>query len=666
MRITRGALALTTALVLAAPAFAQSTDGWTRPAGKDWPTHSGDWSNTRHTALKQINLQNVKQLGAAWVQDFASETSRSTPIVSGGKMFVTAGTHVYALDPKTGAKLWTAEPSAPPSGMYKGVAVGEGLVYVGLSNARIAAFSQADGKFQWEAVVGDNPPLKGQAVPAGPVYVDGLIISGLANGDYGLNGRILAFDAKTGKQKWRFNVIPGPGEKGHETWPTEGQYAKVWERGGGGVWTMGAADPKLGLVYFGIGNPIPQWGGEERAGDNLYSGSVVALDIRTGKLRWHYQLVHHDIWEQDVTAPVILYDAKVGGRTRAGLGVMRADGYLFLLDRATGKPLLPAEERPVPQNAKLHTSPTQPYPVGADQIGPACMPAELNPVGYRSLCGFDPVDIDMVNTIYPLIRVRAAPLAYNPDTGLFYATAAIAGRHIRRFEDSRFFAGDNVAGKKTYGMLAAVDGRTGKIAWQKKMPYRIENGSGFSSTAGGLLFHGEPDGNLQVYNAATGDLLWQFQTGAGVGGSVSFYELDGAQHATVFAGNSLWSFKLGGTVAQRPAPPPPPTETPWVGRVQDTDKIATAGTVLDYGLEKQREAFDEFAILPARSRVKAGSKVTFTNQGKEMHSLMAADGSWSTGPIAPGAQVSLTFDKPGTVVFLCKEHPWSQGQMTVQ
>jgi alcohol dehydrogenase (cytochrome c) len=642
-----------------------AADDLSRPAAKDWPAVGGGWDNSRYSTLKQIDVGNVKTLGGAWVHQFDGEQSRASPVVADGLLFINAGAHVYAFNPATGDVVWTAKPEAAASGMYKGVAVGGGLVYVGLSNGHIVALQEKTGELAWTGSVGDDPPLKGQAIPAGPTYVNGLVISGLANGDYGLAGRIVALDAKTGKQVWRFDTIPTPGEKFHDTWPQDNE---EWKKGGGGVWMNAAIDPALGLAYLGVGNPVPQWGGELRGGDNLYTDSVVALDLKTGKPRWHYQVVHHDIWEQDLGTPMILYDATVGGKPRKAVAAMRTDGYLFLLDRTTGKPIFPVEERPVPQDPRLKTAPTQPFPKGADQLGPPCEPKENIPAGFKAMCEFEPINFDTPNAIYPILTTRSSPMAYSPQTGLFYAAGSPGWPlWIKRYEDPKFFIALNaVAGLKTSGILAAIDSRTDKIVWERKMPYELQNGSGFSVTAGGLAFHGEPDGNLQAYDAKTGDLLWQFQTGANAGGPVAVYEVNGEEYVALAAQGSLWAFKLGGTVQPLPAPTPPKTETTISGRIFQTDQVNFGGEISDTGLEFVRKTIDEHAVLPLRIKVKAGTKVTWTNQGKAPHDATAMDGSWTTGDIAPGAAGSVAFDKPGTFDYTSKSEPWVHGQIVVE
>ena len=534
MRVAKFSVGLVGALGLSVLTVAGCSDqgagDWRKAAGREWPMIEGDWGNTRYSTLEKINAANVKTLGGAWVHKFEGETTRATPVVARGLMFITAGPNVYALNPKTGETVWTYKPSIPPTGLYKGVSLGEGMVFVGLSDATVIALKEKTGELVWSQMIGDPGAEEssqkaqsptGQFISTAPAYANGIVMAAMVNGDYGVRGRVVGLDAKTGKQVWRFNATPGPGEFGHDTWPADND---EWLRGGGGIWTTPAVDPDLGLVYFGVGNPVPQWGGEARAGDNLFTDSVVAVDLKTGKYRWHFQVVHHDIWESDIGTPLVFYDATVDGKPRKAIGAMRTDGYLFLLDRETGKPVFPVEERPVPQNARVKTAPTQPFPVGADQVGPNCVVPENIPAGFKALCHYDPVDYDTPNAFYPINTTRAARLAYSPKTQYFYLAGSPAWPFwIRRFEDPKFFSasGTNVPGIKTSGLIAAIDSRTNKIAWQKPMPYPIQNGSGMMATAGGLLFHGEPDGQFQSYDAKTGDKLWEFQTGANAAGAAA-------------------------------------------------------------------------------------------------------------------------------------------------
>jgi alcohol dehydrogenase (cytochrome c) len=661
---------------LAVPmAFAASAQaaGLDSPAGSEWPAVGGDWANSRYSTLSQIDAGNVGRLGGAWVHRFDGEHSRATPVVTAGRMFVTAGTHVYALDPRTGDTLWTATPDTPPFGLFKGVAAGDGKIFIGLMEGGMVALDQKTGAKVWQQTIVDQAAPGGQGgqwVSGSPAYAEGLVIAGLAGARAPIDrndGRVVALDAATGAVKWVFHVVPGPGEAGHETWP---QDSDVWKRGGGAVWMTPAVDPALGLVYVGTGNPIPELGGEARPGDNLYTASVVALDLATGRLRWVYQTTHHDIYEQDLGTPMVLYDAEIGGKPRKAIAALRTDGYLFLLDRATGKPLLPVEERPVPQDAGQATAPTQPFPVGADQIGPNCVPKDAVPAGFVAGCYFDVIETGRPNLITPVATTRSSPMAYSPGTGFFYAAGSSAPLWLQRWDDPYVFSGDGaggVPGVKSHGIVAAIDSRTDKIVWQKTVPYRIENGSGLTATAGGLVFHGEPDGYLQAIDAATGDLLWQFQTGADESGPVVSYAIDGQQYVAALASDRLWAFRLGGILPPDPAPPLPPTETSFRGKIEATDEIHMSADLTDgRAIVKVLHFTNEYAFKPQRAKVKAGTTVTWINDGKLAHNAGARDGSWSTGEIAPGAKSTIRFDTPGTYTYVCKDHPWSYGQLVVE
>jgi quinohemoprotein ethanol dehydrogenase len=675
--ILAGALIL--GLLPAGMATAADIDG-RQPAGRDWPMPEGDWGNRRFSSLTQINTTNVKSLGGTWTRKFENETSRSRPVVRDGLMFVTASAHVYAINPKTGDTVWSYTPPVPASFLLKGVAVGEGKVFIGLSDSRVVAVDEKTGKQVWEGMVADPQPPRedlakrfaavvgapptGQYVSAAPTYAKGLVIATLANGDYGIRGRVAAFDAKTGKRVWKFDTVPAPGEFGHDTWPKDND---SWTKGGGGVWMTPTIDPDLGLVYFGTGNPVPYYGGEPRPGNNLFTDSLVALDLKTGKYRWHFQAVHHDLWEFDLATPISLYDVEVAGKPRKGVGFMRDDGYLFLLDRVNGKPLIPIEERPVRQSAQNKTSPTQPYPVGAQQIVPNCIDKDRGtPVAFELSCFFDPVDLDRPNVAMPASAVRVAPMSFSPQTGYFYVAGGVIGGWHRRYEDPYFLPRVGLLpGLKNWGVLTAIDSKTDKIVWQKTLPYPASGGSGTTATAGGLVFHGETDGNLQAYDAKTGDLLWQSQTGHSVDGPPTTFEVDGEQYVAIMQTDAtLLAFKLGGTLPQSAAATGPAGNPSTVGiaashgRIVTTDQIQVGVVVRDMGMTGDRSELDEYQFSPARTKVKVGTKVTWTNGGKIAHDASAEDGAWTTGELAPGQSASVTFDKPGTYTYVDKQHPF--------
>jgi glucose dehydrogenase/plastocyanin len=633
-------------------------------AAKEWPLHGGSWSNTRYSTLTQIDTGNVKTLGAAWNFDLGSEISHGPPVVADGMMFIAAaGGHITALDAATGAVKWSYLPSGPGvDARNRGLAVGGGKVYFGLTDGSVSAIDAQTGKAAWTTYIGDGPARFGMFVSAAPTYADGKVLIGLASGDAGIKGRFVALDAETGRQVWQFNTIPLPGEAGHDTWPATGD---AWEHGGAGVWMIPSVDPDLGIVYFGTSNASPQYGGEVRPGDNLYTATALALDIKTGKEKWHFQALHHDIWEGDLGTPLVLYDQVFAGKVRKAVGILRTDGEMFVLDRATGKPLIPVEERPMKQDPRLATAPTQPYSVGVDKVGPNCVEPDLIPAGFKPACYWDPVNYDSPNLVFPT-STRFAPMSYSPRTGLIYISGMSGGHWIRRGEDPYFFTLPSVPGMKSYGILAAMDAKTGKIVWQKKTPYPMAFGSGTTATAGDLLFHGEPDGQFQAYDAKSGDVAWQFQTGGAATAPAIVYEAGAKEYVAIAATNKIWSFALGGTVPPATAAAAIPTESEFAGRVVSTDHVAMSAKIQSLGVIKPAEYTDEYVFQPMRIKVKAGATVTWTNDGKEAHDASAQDGSWSTGEVAPGKSGTVKFDKPGKYTYICKEHPWSYGEIVVE
>jgi len=639
-------------------------------AGQDWPTIGGGMGNTHFSTLDQISATNIKNLGAAWVQDLG-DPIRGTVVVAGGKMYAATAKKALALDPKTGATIWSRDLPFQTYGLFKGVSLGEGLVFVGLGNSHIVALRQDTGEQVWQAIVGDgdltSEPVRGQFIAGGPNYANGVVVSGLANADYGIQGRVVAFDAKTGERLWRFNSTPmTQSEPGAETWSWSEGETKI---GGGGVWSIPVIDPDLGMVYFGVGNPIPGYSGELRPGDNLFSNALVALDLKTGAVKWHYQITRHDIWEADLGTPIILYDAMVNGKTRKAVAAASTYGHIFMFDRETGEPIFPIEDRPVPQSKLQATAATQPFPVGADMIGPACVDPETVPKGWLTLCVYDPIDHTMPNAMYPLKSLRAAPMAYSPVTKTFYATGADWPSWLLRFEDPQVFvAGPTAPGMKYKGIVAAMDAQTNKLKWRHFEPYAVhENGSGFLATSSGLLFRGSTDGNLYAYSQEKGEQLWKFQTGASANNAVATYEVDGEQTVVVVSASKLWAFRLGGTVPpSETAPPPTPTETTFRGRIEDVNEVVMGATIADTGLEKTRYVQDEYAYRPVRVRVKVGDTLTWKNEGKKTHDATDKGGAWTTGPVEPGASAKVTFDKAGTYQYTDTLHPWVFGQIVVE
>jgi len=670
---------------LASASKLDSTDG------TEWPAVGGDNTNARYSALARINTSNVRRLGGAWFKELQAPT-RAPGVIVNGILFISDANSIYALNPANGDTIWAYKPdgAAPARG---GVAAGEGLVFSGLSDTRLIALDQRSGRLVWSTYSG-NAPVEasseaktvdfGGGVPKfnpkvgfianAPTYVDGIVTSGITGGDGGTRGKIVGLSAKDGKHLWDFFVIPSPGEPGSETWPNS---SDALNRGGGAVWSVGAADPDLDVVYYGTGNAAPANAGETRPGNNLYTASVVALDARTGKLKWHFQLTHHDIWEMDVSTPVILFTADRGLQQRKALAVMRADGYLFLLDRVTGTPISPVEERPVQQEVRQRTAPTQPFPLGADRFGPECADPKAMPAGFSAGCYFQPVYFDQQNKVFPLTNVRQAPMSYDPRSGYFYVMGVDFLYWYRRVSNPYVFALSHPPGSSEQGLYAAIDGASGKIVWQRKSPWGLETGSGALTTAGGLLFYTAGDGNVVASNSATGEILWQFQTGY-VGSAtlsntsavpLSTYEVGHEQFVLVPIATGLWGLKLNGQLPPKSTPRAPARTfgfTGIVNRLGEGDEIGISTVAGDTFDPDDEHYVDEFAFAPLRAKVKAGQEIKWTNYGLFTHTVVSSDGSWTTGELRPGQSILIKVDKPGVYTYFSTEFPFSKGQLFVE
>jgi quinohemoprotein ethanol dehydrogenase len=555
-----------------APAFT-SQELLALPTDK-WATNGGNLYNQRYASLDKINTTNISQLKGQWTAHLGSGlefkySGEATPIVYDGVMYVITGADdVLALDAKTGETIWEYRPQLNQQittvccgWTSRGVAVGEGKVFVGQLDARLVALDQKTGKVAWETEL--DKWEKGYTITSAPLYYDGKVYTGISGGEYGIRGRLTAFDAESGKELWRFNTIPGPGEVGHETWPQDN---KLWMTGGAPVWQTPAVDPELGLIYFSTGNASPDLDGSQRAGDNLFAASIVAIDAKTGKYKWHFQEVHHDIWDYDAPSPVVLFDVNLGGKQRKALGQPGKTGWVYFLDRTNGKPLIGINEKAVPQEPKQKTSPTQPIPVGDAFVKQTVTQEDIKKdiPNYNGKIGsiFTPFwDDPVVVKPSALGGANWPPSSYNPETGYmyvlgnerYYSLTRSDGKYEegKRFIGSLFSAVEDAPAK---GTLTAIDVKTNKIAWQENWDTTAYSGT--LTTKGGLVFAGHNDGRLIAYDAKTGKQLWEFQTGAGVNAPAIAYEIDGAQYISVFAaGNSLagskhsdtvWTFSLDG------------------------------------------------------------------------------------------------------------------------
>jgi quinohemoprotein ethanol dehydrogenase len=551
-------------------------------ASSEWLTHGGDLYNRRYSLLDQVTTENIKDLKPAWVTSLGSGSEfkfsgEATPLVADGVMFVETGANdVLALDAKTGEKIWEYRPEIEEKldtvccgWTNRGVGLGDGKVFVSLLDARLVALDQKTGELLWETEVANWE--EGYTITSAPLYYNGKVYTGVAGGEYGIRGRLTAYDANMGREVWRFNTIPGPGEEGYEegSWPYEENDA--WLTGGAPVWQTPAIDPELGYIYFAAGNTSPDLDGSNRAGDNLYADSVIALDVETGDYIWHFQEVHHDIWDLDPANPVVLYDVEMDGKMQKGIGQAGKTGWLYLLDRTDGTPLVGIEEKEVAQDERQHTSATQPHPVGDAFVPQAVTEEDVKQDLTDAFEGeigsiFTPFwDVPITLKPGPQGGANWPPSAYNPDTEYYYVLANDNYFSYTRNEDHEFKEGDMYIGSifapvldaPSRGTVTAIDVKTNKIAWQQNWDAIAY--SGVLTTKGNLVFVGHNDGRLIAYNAKTGDQVWEYMTDAGVNAPAVTYEIDGVQYVSVYAaGNSLagskhgdkvYTFKLDGDLA---------------------------------------------------------------------------------------------------------------------
>jgi plastocyanin len=394
--------------------------------------------------------------------------------------------------------------------------------------------------------------------------------------------------------------------------------------------------------------------------------------METGKLRWHYQVVRHDLWDADIATPPVLYDAVIDGRPRKALAALRADGYYFFLDRQTGKPVFPVEERKVTQDSFLNTAATQLFPVGGESLLPGCdaYKGRIPSPFVLDCTGFAPPFLNKHTVVAPgspIPRVRVTPMAFSPQTGYFYAQGVGHVGRARRISDDPWFQESGAVSPALpppVGIIGAIDSRTNRIVWKKEVPAPIIGGSGPLLTAGGLMFRGSGNGNVEAFDARTGDPLWEFQTGVRTARGPSItYEAGGEQYVAVAMGAVIWAFKLKGPLPA--AAPVQVADTNAEGR--ETEEIET-GTLLQVpfgGAVGNRYAMDEHAFNPSRARVKAGSRVMFVNNGRIPHTLAAQDGSWKSERLAPARSHYVTFSTPGPQSYYCVDHPWAIGIVTV-
>jgi alcohol dehydrogenase (cytochrome c) len=494
---------------------------------QSWLTYNGTYDGKRYSSLDQINQSNVGQLRVAWMYQIrARHKFEGTPLVADGVMYLSEPpSDVTALDLKTGRPLWTYQRSTPEGivvccgQVNRGVAVLDDQVFVGTIDSHLVALDRNTGRVRWDVKVADYK--EAYSITLAPLVVKDKVIIGIAGAEYGIRGFLDAYDARTGKRAWRFWAVPGPGEPGNETWSGDS-----WKYGGAPTWVTGAYDPALNLLYWGTGNPGPDYIGEVREGDNLYSNCLLALDVDTGKLKWHFQFTPHDVNDMDSNEIPVLLDTNFQGRPRKLVLFANRNGFYYVLDRVSGEYLVGRQF--ARQNwAKGLDAKGRPIP------NPATVPSVEGALVY-------PDDDGASNWYSP---------SYSPKTGLFYQNVRELGGIYFRTEATykpgqRFLGAGrrSIPNEEGLGFVRALKALTGEMQWE--FPLHTPPWSGILSTAGGLVFTGTMEGDFFALSAEGGKLLWKFQTGGAVWASPISYLYQGQQYVAIAAGSSLIVFSL--------------------------------------------------------------------------------------------------------------------------
>ena len=504
---------------------------------QNWLTFSGTYAGLRYSTLTQITPANAKDLEMKWVfQADSVQKMESTPLVVNGLMYITQPPNdIIALDAKGGQVFWTYHYPVPSDAhlccglVNRGLAISGNILFMGTVDGHLVAVDAKDGKQLWDVLLGDNH--SGYGITEAPLVVKDKVIIGMAGAESGIRGFVAAFSVKTGEQVWKFNTVPGPGEPGNETWPPN-----TWQRGGGSSWVTGTYDPDLNLIFWGIGNPYPDYDYESRLGDNLYTDSAIALDADTGQLKWHFQFTPNDRGDYDSIQVPVLADINWQGARRKAILWANRNGFFYVLDRATGKFL-----RGAPFVKETWAS-------GLDENGRPIR----SPEAEGTLAG---------KQIYPGIQggTNWYSPSYSLRTGLFYVTAwqdysavfiqqPTATGKLRQLNPvsplpniarGPLNTWTELAG---HGEIQAIDPLTGDKKWTYEM--NDVSDSGILTTASDVLFTGNREGYFHVLDARTGKLLWLATTGGQMAASPITYSVDGKQYVAMGSGHALFVFGL--------------------------------------------------------------------------------------------------------------------------
>jgi alcohol dehydrogenase (cytochrome c) len=496
----------------------------------DWPSYDGSPSGKRYTSLTGINTSNVSRLAPKWIYTVPSSIRlQVTPVVVGGLMYVTSANECYALDAGTGREVWRFQRPRTKGlvgnaagGINRGVAVAGDRLFMVTDHAHLISLNRFTGELLWDTEMADWR-LNYNATAA-PLVVGDLVIAGTAGGEQGVRGFLAAYDQSTGKETWRFWTVPKPGEPGSETWIGTGI-----EHPGGVTWMTGVYDPQLQLVYWTTGNPSPDYNGDDRLGDNLYASSVVALDPRTGALKWHFQFTPHNVWDWDAQQPTVLIDTTWEGKPRKLLVQASRNGFFYVLDRTNGQFLLAT---PFVKNVTWASE------IGRDGR-PVLVPGRTpTPEGTR-ICPSAHGAANWYST------------SFSPQTGLYY---------VQTLENCNVFVksvSEWVAGKSYWGgstrqaadapnqkILRAIDVKTGKVVWELPQTGPGAARGGTLATASGVLFFCDDQDRFVAVDAATGKPLWKYGMNSVWRASPMTYQFDAQQYVAIASGSNIVSFGL--------------------------------------------------------------------------------------------------------------------------
>jgi alcohol dehydrogenase (cytochrome c) len=511
---------------------------------QNWLTYNGSYMSNRYSQLKQIDASNVRNLEQKWIlQNRVFGAWQATPLVVDGIMYLTQRPNdIVAADARTGRLFWVYRHNTSPDqkaccgSNNRGVAILGDAVFMGTLDGYLVSVDSKTGKLNWKIKVAEMKAA--YSITLAPLALKDKILIGVGGGEFGIRGFVAAFDAKTGREAWRFNTVPSPGEPGSETWQND-----AWKNGGGPVWVTGSYDQALNLTYWGVGNPGPDWNNEQRPGDNLYTDSVIALDPDTGKLKWHFQFTPNDTYDYDSVQVPVLVDLDWNGTPVKVMLWANRNGYFYAIDRETGKFLI---GKPF---VKVNWS------SGLDERGRPIQTPQ--PPGAPTWPG----NQGATNWYSP---------SYSPRTGLFYMSvwddyATVYTKQKAEYVEGRYFIGGgfrvfgptpnatpmptlsrgplntwtDAVGK---GAVMAVDPKTGDRKWRFDMTDVTD--SGILTTASDLLFTGGREGYFQVLDARTGALLWKTNLGGQIVNGPMTYEVDGKQYVAVISGNNLVTFGL--------------------------------------------------------------------------------------------------------------------------